>query len=170
MSKVLQTIAKRPLVLITASALVGLGLGFLIFNTFAKPESTSTQTVASCEVTECISLRNGKASPSEINVPIGSFVQFNSSDGKKYNLSLNKEKGSLAYDHGGGTVPHTDGDEHAEKNDPALDTFKSGDFSNDEAWRVQFKNKGTFIFKDAYNPSIDILVVVYQPGDTTKIR
>ncbi len=96
----------------------------------------------------CVSLADTGASPSTIAVPLNSFVQFNSADGKTYDLSL-----------GGGGSEH----EHKGK-------FQSGDFGKGEAWRVQFKDEGSFIFHDHHNPKVSVLVIVYEPGKQYKVE
>lgn len=160
----------RPVGFIVIVALIAGTIGFVGMNKLASSKKSSR--VVACDAKECVNLRDGLAVPDTINVPVGSFVQFNSADGKKYNLAIKNEKGSLAYDHGGGADNHEEGDIHAEESHHDADSsaFKSGDFKDDEAWRVQFKEKGTYIFTDAYNPKISILVVVYQPGGTYKIN
>lgn len=96
----------------------------------------------------CVDLYQDKASPNTLAVAVGSYVQFNSKDGKAHELSL-----------GGG------GGEHEHKGD-----FQSGEFKADEGWRVQFKEEGTFTFHDHYNPNVNIVVVVYTPGKDYKVR
>jgi hypothetical protein len=95
----------------------------------------------------CVALRVGGASPDSIAVPTGSYVQFNSADGKTHNLS--QGSGGEEHNHHG--------------------KFYSGEFKANEAWRVQFNNEGSFIFHDHFNPTISILVVVYSPGKEYKL-
>lgn len=104
---------------------------------------------ASCpEKDVCVSLLENKTDPDTIAVPRGSYVQFNSADGKSHSLSLGK--GGESHSHSG--------------------SFSSGEFGADEAWRVQFNDEGTFFFHDHFNPKINVLVVVYTPGKEYKIQ
>ncbi len=96
----------------------------------------------------CVALRDNKADPDTVSVKAGTYVQFNSADGKTHNLSLGKG-----------------GEEHSHTG-----KFSSGDFGADEAWRVQFKEEGSFLFHDHFNPKINVLVVVYTPGKDYKIE
>lgn len=101
-----------------------------------------------CEVAACISLKENAADPNIVSVANGSFVQFNSSDGKKHNISLA---------HSG-----------AQHDDPQR--YESGDFGADEAWKVQFKKDGAYSFRDKYNDNITVSVVVSTPGKDYKIE
>ncbi len=49
-------------------------------------------------------------------------------------------------------------------------TYISGDFKADEAWKVQFKEAGTFDFHDHYRPELHVTVVVYKSGGDHKIQ
>lgn len=122
-------------------ALLGFGLSYVMTRSYADPVG------ASCEGT-CVSLEGDKANPSAITVTNGSYVQFNSADGKAHSLSL-----------GAG------GHEHSHQG-----TFNSGTFEADEAWRVQFNDDGTYIFHDHFNPKINVVVVVYTPGKDYKVQ
>ena len=96
----------------------------------------------------CVNLYEDKATPDTVAVTVGSYVQFNSKDGKTHDLSL-----------GAGGTEHI----HTGK-------FQSGDFGAGEAWRVQFKDEGTFQFHDHLNPKISILVVVYTKDKQYKVE
>ncbi len=124
--------------------LVILGIAFLASYTLSKQPVTAK---VDCKGV-CVSLLEKEASPSTITVTPGTYVQFNSADGKAHSLSL-----------GGG------GGEHEHNG-----SFSSGTFEADEAWRVQFKEEGSYTFHDHYNPNINVLVVVYTPGKSYKIQ
>lgn len=96
----------------------------------------------------CVSLKEDRAEPDILTVPIGTFVRFNSKDGKSHSLSLGK---------GGEEHEHTG-------------RFTSGEFKADEAWRVQFQEPGTYVFHDHFSPTIVISVVVYKPGSSYKLE
>lgn len=120
-------------------------LGFTATYALSKNDATAAGTV--CQGT-CVALQADKASPDTVTVTPGSFVQFNSADGEKHSLSLGD--GGSEHDHKG--------------------TFSSGVFKADEAWRVQFKEEGSFVFHDHFNPDISVLVVVYTPGKDYKVE
>ncbi|PLS81799.1 hypothetical protein CYG49_01500 [Candidatus Saccharibacteria bacterium] len=125
------------------SAIVGFGVTYGL----SAGASNFVNGNESCNGT-CIALKGEGAHPTTIAVPVGSFVQFNSADGKSHSLSL-----------GGG------GEEHSHTGD-----FSSGTFGADEAWRVQFKDEGTFKFHDHLNPKINVLIIVYTPGKDYKVE
>lgn len=114
--------------------LVSFGMSYALTNKKAESRKDCNGT--------CVGLYKNKAIPDTIAVVRGTFVQFNSKDGKTHDLSLGK------------------GGEHHEH----TGTFQSGDFNANEAWRVQFKDDGSYYFHDHLNPAINILVVVYTPG------
>ncbi len=136
--------AKSQLTFIIIVAVVVCIISFAVAFSVSRSKNSSQ---ARCEGT-CVALRENKADPDTISVKVGTYVQFNSADGKTHNLSL-----------GGG------GKEHSHKG-----KFSSGDFKGDEAWRVQFKEEGSFLFHDHFNPKINVLVVVYTPGKEYKIE
>lgn len=131
---------------ITFIAIVAIVTALLTFGiTFALSGKDNSQT--DCKGT-CVALRENKADPDTIAVKAGSFVQFNSANGETHSLSVGKG-----------------GEEHSHSG-----SFSSGDFKSDEAWRVQFKKEGTYLFHDHYNPKINVLVVVYTPGKEYKVE
>lgn len=107
----------------------------------------NNKSTANCNGT-CVDIYEDKATPDTVAVTAGSYVQFNSKDGKTHDLSL-----------GAG------GSEHQHKG-----KFQSGDFGANEAWRVQFKDEGTFTFHDHLNPKVSILVVVYTKDKQYKVE
>lgn len=127
--------------------IVALIVGFAVVYSFSSGSDKNTYSQSSCKDT-CVALIEDKASPDTIALKVGDYVQFNSADGKSHNLSLGKG-----------------GEEHSHKG-----KFYSGEFKADEAWRVQFKEEGTFFFHDHLNPKITILVVVYTPDKEYKIN
>ncbi len=148
MKKLMKIVKKTPkrsnnmsriVAVAVVTAVVSFGVGFALSGN--KPDQTD------CKGT-CVALYENKAHPDTLAVKTGSFVQFNSNDGKTHSLSLGK--GGEAHSHTG--------------------TFSSGDFESNEAWRVQFKKEGTYAFHDHYNPKINVLIVVYTPGKDYKIQ
>lgn len=104
----------------------------------------------------CVALTKDGMKPDTLTVKVGEYVQFNSADGEQHNLGIG---GGEDGDH----VAHEAEHEH-------VGDFSSGDFGADEAWRVQFKQVGTYKFHDHYHPKLNILVVVYSPNGTAKIQ
>lgn len=97
-----------------------------------------------------IRLLGDHADTSVIAVTRGSYVQFNSADGKMHDIG----QGS-----GDDEVHQAAG---ADQHDHAPDGKQSGEFGADEAYRVQFNQVGTFSFHDHLNPKISVTVVVYE--------
>ncbi len=114
----------------------------------SKDIKSSNSQATECKVKACVSLKDDTAQPAVVTVEAGSYVQFNNADSKVHNLSLV---------HSG--VQHED-----------ESRYESGDFAANEAWKVQFKQDGSFTFHDKYNDKIQVSVVVYTPGKDYKIQ
>ncbi|GAC1392885.1 MAG: hypothetical protein NVSMB46_09790 [Candidatus Saccharimonadales bacterium] len=128
------------------SLFLGFGVIYFISRKDAKPKvSTSNNITSNCAVT-CIALQSDHANPDTVAIKVGEFVQFNSADGMKHEI--------------------VEGSAHSSSNNP----IDSGEFGADEAWKVQFKQPGTFQFIDKKHPGVNILIVVYQPGGDHTIR
>lgn len=119
---------------------------------FAKQPITSAR---SCDGI-CVALTKDGIQPDTLAVKVGQYVQFNTADGEQHNLGIG---GGEDGDH----VAHEAEHEH-------VGDFTSGDFGANEAWRVQFKEAGTYKFHDHYHPKLNILIVVYNPNGTPKIQ
>jgi plastocyanin len=130
--------------LFTAIAIIAAVIGFGAVFTLDSHKVVAEKTCNGI----CVALEKNKAVPDTLAVKLGSFVQFNSADGKTHDLSFGK------------------GGEHHEH----TGTLSSGDIHANEGWRVQLKNEGTFYLHDHLNPKINILVVVYVPGKDYKIH
>lgn len=135
--------------IVVVALLIGFGVSFLLSND-SQNNNTTTQLPA-CSDT-CVNLLGDTASPDTLAVTVGSYVSFNSADGKSHRLTL-----------GGGTTSH--GSAHSNPG-----SYDSGEFKSDESWRVQFKEEGTYRFSDKFNPKLDIIVVVYTEGKDYKIQ
>ncbi len=106
---------KKQMVTLVAVLLVASLVSFVaIYTLSAKYKHTQVSSKVNCKDT-CVSLFEDKASPNTIAVGVGSYVQFNSKDGKTHDLSL-----------GAG------GEEHQH-----FGKFQSGEFKGDEGWRVR---------------------------------
>ncbi|MDQ2973533.1 MAG: hypothetical protein M3Q79_03570 [bacterium] len=133
-------------------AVLGLLVGvFGALSGFAAVNAMTSKSPAKidCQGT-CVSITKDGIQPTELAVKAGEFVQFNTADGKVHNLALGDGNG--------------DHDTHNSEAHEHNADFTSGDFGKDEAWRVQFKQPGTYKFHDHYNPDFRILVVVYEPN------
>ena len=145
--KIIQKITKiRASILFAIFIFFGLA-SFGTFYALSANNKTSLSSQKNC-ADICVALYEDKALPSTIAVTVGSYVQFNSADGKSHNLSIGQ--GGLEHEHTG--------------------KFYSGEFKADEAWRVQFKEEGSFYFHDHFNPKISILVVVYTQNKQYKVE
>lgn len=94
-------------------------------------------------VTKAVALERDAAKPSVVAVKKGEYVQFNSRDGREHNLVQGQLDGGVSGGHG-------------------TSDKQSGIFKANEAWRVQFKEKGTYNFYDQFNPRIVITVITYE--------
>lgn len=135
---------KIQLFAVVLAGIVGFGAVYGFSSAYMDTKSASQD---DCKDT-CVALRKDGANPNSIAVALDSYVQFNSADGKSHNLSIGKG-----------------GDEHEHTG-----KYYSGEFQADEAWRVQFKEEGTYTFHDHLNPKINIVVIVYQPGKDYKVE
>ncbi len=102
-----------------------------------------------------VDLINGSATPSELAVPIGSSVQFNSRDGRNHRLVIG--------DSHGGDDSNRAGDQHSATVTNAASSFKSEQFGDGEGYKITFSKTGTYKFSDESDSNIDIIVVAYQP-------
>ena len=126
---------------------LGLTAALIGFFSIQAVSSARVQAEAAACQGNCVSLQQGRMTPDEIAVKEGSYVQFNTADDSKHNIALGDGADDSAHSHSG-AHDHTA-------------AYSSGDFGKGEAWRVQFKAKGTYKLHDHYNPSQRILVVVY---------
>jgi plastocyanin len=144
--RVLLRLTKKRNLSLIATAVVFAFVGFMLARQVAI-DRRPAQSV-DCPVAHCVALKPGNAEPDTLTVIVGESVQFNSADGNKHNLSQG-----------------LGGEEHSHTG-----PYSSGDFAADEAWRVQFKQPGTFKFHDHYDPAINILIVAYEPGNVKPIE
>lgn len=140
----LRSFTKFQIAIFAAALFISFGIAYAVT---ARDQDVVNALQAPCKDT-CVALTENGANPNSIAVATGSYVQFNSADGKTHNLSI-----------GGGGHEH----EHTGK-------FYSGEFKADEAWRVQFNDEGTFKFHDHFNPNINVIVVVYTPGKDYRVE
>lgn len=139
-----------------AVPLICLLLAFGLSYGLTHANKSGDESVASACDGTCVALNKGVATPDSISVEVGTYVQFNNNEDETRNLSLGKAdaKEDEAHGHSAAT----------------LGSFVSGDFKKGEAWRVQFKEKGTYKFYDRYNPELSVLVVAYVPGGEYKVE
>lgn len=130
--------------------LIGIGMfvAALSFSGVYAYANSRTSAQIACPVEACISLTGSANDSTAMTVETGSYVQFNSADGGNHNISLAHSA--------------------AQHDDPQR--YESGDFTADEAWRVQFKEDGAYTFTDTYNSDISITIVAYTPGKEYRIE
>ena len=110
--------------------------------------SKNSAATVKCPVQVCISISAQNKQPTEYTIKSGSYIQFNNADGKIHEIELI---------HSG--IQHKD---------PSR--YSSGPIKAGEAWKVQFKQDGTYIFVDKYNPDVEMSVIVYTQGKDYKIQ
>ena len=161
-------------VMILGLAAVSLLAGFVSVSALNQPNVAQA---SQCEVTTCIDIREDGFSQAELAVKAGSTVEFRSADGGSHNLALGRGTDHAAHSEPAAKTDHEDashGDDHhsedaahdhgdATPHDHVAGT-ESGEFGANEAWRVQFKEPGTYLIHDHLNPDFTILVVVYNPA------
>lgn len=147
LSRAVTYITAHKVLLAAAVAVVGLSFTGLYLYGQGSNNAKAKQ-ASKCPVSYCVALNKDAATPSEISVIAGSYVQFNSADGGTHNLFLAHA-----------AVQHED-----------ASRYESGDFGAAEAWKVQFKQDGAYSFKDKNNEEVEINVVVYTPGKDYKIE
>lgn len=155
MTNKFRRVAANRTVLLIVLALIA---GVVGFTTVAKLTSKKTIVTAKNCQGICVKVSKEGMNPDTLTVKVGEYVQFNSADGQQHNLGLGEGEASKSTDHQAHAAQH----EH-------IGDFSSGDFNADEAWRVQFKEAGTYKFHDHYNPKLYILIVAYEPGGPKKL-
>jgi plastocyanin len=127
-------------------------IGFGVFMFIARTQSSNAIVRSNtCRQSTCIDITSSGLRPDSVAVRKGDTVQFNTKDGQLHNFGIGggSDHSSQGKDASGGH-----GHEH-------FGEYASGDFGADQAWRVQFKQTGTYMFHDHYNPNLNVLVVVY---------
>lgn len=153
-NKFQRLIANTPLLLASIAVLAGV-VGFIGMRT----QQSKPAAAASCQGI-CVALTAEGMNPDTLAIKVGEFVQFNTADGQTHNISLGAgDDGHEDKDHAAHDAPH----EH-------VGDYSSGEFGKGEAWKVQFKKTGTFHLHDHHHPNLQILVVVYQPGETSTVN
>jgi plastocyanin len=144
--KINTNLKSRYIAIVFIVAVFSAVIAFALSSSLTKAHSKILST-KNCD-SICVNLTKDGMSPDTLTIKEGETVQFNSADGNTHNLGVGTGEGES----GGHEVHH----EH-------IGDFESGDFKMDEAWRVTFKQTGTYSFHDHYNPKLNILIVVYQP-------
>lgn len=150
----MKTISKS-LVILVICLLFG-ALGFAYYHnksgsSIPSSENTTpaTSTEASGAVIHHVALTANGASPIDLLIRVGEYVQFDSKDGKVHDIASGAGDG--------------DGEHH----DHTAAGLESGDFKADEGYRVQFIKIGSYYFHDHLNPMTTISIAVYQPEATS---
>lgn len=102
----------------------------------------------------CVLLTADGMNPNVLAIKKGQYVQFVTADGQEHEIGIGSGEGDEDHHH-----------EHEHLSD-----YTSGDFGPGEAWRVQFKEVGSYQFHDHHHPKLNILVVVYDPAKPAKIN
>jgi plastocyanin len=112
----------------------------------AKATTETAVAATSTEVVNHIALKDGKATPADLLIKVGEFVEFDSKDGKPHDIASGK------------------GNDYGNHHDHTVgDGIESGAFAADEGYKVQFTKVGIYYFHDHLSPSIAISVAVYDP-------
>ena len=130
----------KYLLLPATAAIISFAVFFALANIQQLTGSEKSFTVSNGAY--AVDIKDGRAFPDTLTVPVGKTVQFNARDGQKHELAVGE----------GGDQHHHEG------------SFNSGEFGSGEAWRATFNQPGTYFFHDHYNPKVNILVVVYRPS------
>lgn len=137
---------------IVVAALAGFGISYSFSENRTKVEAQGCQDI-------CVDILNTGFKPNELAVKKGEYVQFNTNDGKFHNLALGN--GSTHQSHDSSREQVDKEVSHSETHDHK-GSLQSGEFGENEGWRVRFDQVGTFIIHDHLNPENTILVVVYS--------
>ena len=160
-----------PLIAIALLGLVGFSAS-LVYASNRSNKYTQLPDISSNDMGDKeVKLTANGAKPDQISVVVGKSVEFKSSDGKTHSLSLGEGSGERsAYSSSNLKLAHNGAEHDAVQSDTGHESkhehqagFSSGEFKADEAWRVTFKEAGTYFFHDHLNPDINILVVAYEP-------
>lgn len=133
--------------IVAVAGLVGFGVSYLVGS--SRSSSGKISQNINCSGA-CVDLLGDRASPDTLAVTVGNYVTFNSADGKSHQLVIGE--GS---DHHGSIAPGN---------------FDSGEFKSGESFKLQFKDEGTYIFVDKFNPETSIIVIVYTEGKEYKVE
>lgn len=90
-----------------------------------------------------IELIDGHMVPDAVSLQVGEYVQFNTADNREHKIGL-----------GGG-------EEYGQDHDHAEVDFESNTFGVNDAYRVEFKEKGVFDFHDHLHPELFATVIAY---------
>ncbi len=127
-------------------------IGILIISTlflfiFIKRSTNKTSILNnnSIDLIHHVSLYKTQASPSDILIKKGEFVEFDSKDGGTHIIASGK------------------GNDYDEQHEHIGTGIESQVFGSDEGYRVQFNEIGTYFFHDHLNPAIAVTVAVYDP-------
>jgi hypothetical protein len=147
----MHNLLKNKIVLIGSIGIIAITIGF-VASTMLLPQQAKGSAQNCPEI--CVLLTEDGMNPNTLAIKKGQYVQFMTADGKRHEIGI-----------GGGEDTHSHSDEHEHLSD-----YTSGNFGPDEAWRVQFKEVGTYKLHDHKNPKLTILVVVYDPSNPSKIN
>jgi plastocyanin len=128
--------SSKQIILFVSVLLVSVGLGFLIIHLSApKVRNDGSHTVE---------LRSNGAVPTAIAIVKGSYVEFDTKDGRSHNI----------YEGGG----HS----HSDNSAASSAGPESGVFGPGSGYRVTFSQIGTYQFRDHLHDNIAVTVIVYE--------
>lgn len=136
---------KNPFLVLPIVATIAITAGFFGIQPLTKPKLANAN---GCQGV-CVNITPDGMEPNELVVKTGEYVQFNTADNQRHNLSLGKGAENSSHGH----------DKLAHDHDPGLE---SGEFGPGEAWHAQFKKAGTYVMHDHKHPANSILIVVYD--------
>lgn len=116
----------------------------------SSPKITCNRTVPAPNA--IVALQKNAADPSVLSVPVASYIQFNSCDGRPHDIG--EGQGDDTYHQAA----------HKDEHDHAKGGLESGVFAANQGYRLTFKQAGVYHFHDHLNPKITITVVAYDPN------
>ena len=129
--------SRKQIILFASILVVSAGLGFVIIHlTAPKVRNDGTHTVE---------LGANGAVPTAIAIVKGSYVEFDTKDGRSHNI----------YEGGG----HN----HSDNSAASSAGPESGVFGPGSGYRVTFSQLGTYQFRDHLHDNIAVTVIVYEP-------
>lgn len=135
--------------------LLAMGIGYKGARLYADRSSKAS----TCTDT-CVYINRDGFSQTELAIAVGNYVEFRSADGESHNLALGEGSEHSDDEH---IDTHNDHELTEHAHDHVAGT-ESGVFKADEAWKVQFKQPGTYVIHDHLHPELSILVVAYEPS------
>lgn len=129
--------SRKQIGIFASVLVVSAGIGFFAIQ-FTQPKVRN-------DGTHQVELRSNGAVPTAIAVVKGSFVEFDTKDGRSHNIY----EGS--------------GHAHSDNSSASSGGPESGIFGPGSGYRVTFSQLGTYEFRDHLHDNIAVTVIVYEP-------